>query len=77
MQLCLKDLKPGQTATVVELRTTGSLRRRFLDLGLVRNTKVECLGRSPSGDPIAFRIRGAVIALRQADAARIEVGGAP
>ena len=67
MQLCLKDLKPGQTATVVELRTTGSLRRRFLDLGLVRNTKVECLGRSPSGDPIAFRIRGAVIAIRAAD----------
>ena len=65
--LCLNDLRPGQHAVVSALRTTGSMRRRLLDMGLVENTDVECLGRSPGGDPSAFLIRGAVIAIRSED----------
>ncbi len=63
----MNDLIPGQCAVVSELQSTGSMRRRLLDIGLVRDTKVECLGRSPGGDPAAFLIRGAVIAIRAAD----------
>ena len=66
-QVCLNDLQPGQQAIVQELRSTGSIRRRLLDMGLIRNTVVQCLGRSPGGDPSAFLIRGAVIAIRAAD----------
>ena len=65
-QVCLNDLQPGQQAIVQELRSTGSIRRRLLDMGLIRNTVVQCLGRSPGGDPSAFLIRGAVIAIRAA-----------
>lgn len=65
--LCLNELRPGQHAVVSALRTTGSMRRRLLDMGLVENTDVECLGRSPGGDPSAFLIRGAVIAIRSED----------
>jgi len=43
------------------------MRRRLLDIGLIENTDVECLGRSPGGDPTAFLIRGAVIAIRSED----------
>ena len=43
------------------------MRRRLLDIGLIENTDVECLGRSPAGDPSAYLIRGAVIAIRAAD----------
>ncbi|WP_283674293.1 FeoA family protein [Butyricicoccus sp. Marseille-Q5471] len=68
---CLSQLQPGQTAIVRELRATGSMRRRLLDIGLIDNTPVECLGRSPSGDPSAFLIRGAVIAIRSEDCANI------
>lgn len=64
---CLNDIKPGQTAKVKELLSTGSIRRRLLDIGLIENTEVECLGRSPAGDPSAFLIRGAVIAIRSED----------
>ncbi len=39
---------------VKELLSTGSIRRRLLDIGLIENTEVECLGRSPAGDPSAF-----------------------
>lgn len=68
---CLNDIKPGQTAKVKELLSTGSIRRRLLDIGLIENTEVECLGRSPGGDPTAFLIRGAVIAIRSEDCGNI------
>ena len=60
----LNELNPGETAVVKELKTRGSIRRRLLDIGLVKDTKIECVGKSPAGDPAAFLIRGAVIAIR-------------
>lgn len=60
-------MRPGQTATVERLVCRGGIRRRLLDIGLVEGTRVECLGRSPFGDPTAFLIRGAVIAIRSED----------
>ena len=47
------------------------MRRRMIDLGIVEGTKIECVGRSPSGDPSAYMIRGAVIAIRKRDAKNI------
>ncbi len=66
-QLTLKDLLPGQCAVVTALCTQGSMRRRLMDIGLIENTRVECIGTSPGGDPSAYLIRGAVIALRDKD----------
>lgn len=63
----LSDLRPGQRGVVRALHSTGAMRRRLLDIGLVEDTGVECLGRSPGGDPAAFLIRGAVIAIRDRD----------
>ena len=62
---CLSDIKPGQRAHIKELTACGSIRRRLLDL--VEDTEVECLGQSPLGDPCAYLIRGAVIAIRSED----------
>lgn len=69
--LSLNRLRPGEAGVVSELLTTGSMRRRLLDIGLVENTKVRCLGRSPAGDPSAYLIRGAVIAIRSEDCAGV------
>ena len=63
----LSDLAPGQRGTVRALGATGAMRRRMLDIGLAPGTEVECLGRSPAGDPSAYLIRGAVIAIRASD----------
>ena len=63
----LNELNPGETAVVKELKTRGSILRRLLDIGLVKDTKIECVGKSPAGDPAAFLIRGAVIAIRSED----------
>lgn len=69
----LNKLKIGQKAQVRHLSSEGNSRRRMLDLGLVIDTAVEALQKSPFGDPTAYAIRGAVIALRAEEAARILV----
>ncbi len=69
----LHELQPGERGTVTELKTHGSMRRRFLDIGLIKDTVVECLGRSPAGDPSAYLVRGAVIAIRSEDSRSIIV----
>jgi len=57
----------------------GPERRRLLDLGVIPGTVVAAEMRSPAGDPVAYRIRGALVALRreQADLIHIarEAGG--
>ena len=63
----LDSIRPGERAVIQQLNVSGQMRRRFLDIGLIENTTVECLGRSPGGDPSAYLIRGAVIAIRAQD----------
>ena len=63
----LADVKINENATVKALAATGAARLRFLDLGIVRDTVIKPLFKSPFGDPVAFQIRGAVIALRLSD----------
>ena len=69
----LSALADGEQARVSTLHLSGDMRRRVQDLGLVDGTRVICVRRAGSGDPIAYRIRGAVIALRKQDADAIEV----
>lgn len=69
----LSQIEPGQLAVVKHLNTTRSMRKRLLDLGLTEQTEVRCLGRSPLGDPSAYLIRGAVIAIRSRDSRNIIV----
>lgn len=63
----LSELKPGQEARIHSLLCEGAMRQRFLDLGFLPGVSVSCTGQSPSGDPKAFLIRGAVIAIRSRD----------
>jgi Fe2+ transport system protein FeoA len=69
----LADLQPGQTAEVVAVHSQGLERRRLLDLGIVPGTRITAELRSPLSDPVAYRVRGALIALRLSQAAQIEV----
>ena len=69
----LDRLHVGERAMVLSLTSQGIQRRRMLDLGLTQGTVVEALHKSPGGDPIAYSIRGAVIALRDEDARKVLV----
>lgn len=71
----LSCVELGETAVVTGLSTAcrGSERRRFLDLGIIRGTNITPEMRSPGGEPTAYRIRGALIALRESQARQIKV----
>jgi ferrous iron transport protein A len=69
----LYQLPIGSLGKVTKLTAEGNMRRRLLDLGLISGTEVEALRKSPAGDPIAYQIRGAVIALRSDEASKIFV----
>ena len=71
MDITLNNLPELNSAIVKELLTEGTMRRRLHDIGLTPGTRVKCLQKSPLGDPVAFLIRGAVIALREEDSSGI------
>ncbi len=69
----LANLQVGERARVASLLSRGSMRRRVQDIGLIEGTEVEGVQKSPAGDPVAYRIRGALIALRSEDSSNILV----
>jgi len=71
VRLC--DIAPGERAKVIKISDESSISRRLCDIGFIPETVVECVMTSPLGDPIAYLIRGAVIALRKSDARFIMV----
>lgn len=66
----LSELKVGEEAVIAEMMTEN---RRLKDMGLVVGTKTKCLLKSPLGDPSAYRVRGAVVAIRNDDARKIGI----
>jgi len=73
MNISLSSLREGERATIKAFALEGDIYRRLTDLGLILGTETECLHKSPFGDPVAYLIRGAVIAIRNEDAEKILV----
>jgi DtxR family Mn-dependent transcriptional regulator len=71
----LATLKPGESGRVIGIssRCQGPQRRRLLDLGVGPGTEIVAELESAGGDPMAYRIRGALIALREEQASWVEV----
>ena len=67
----LAELKVGEKAKILSVDADANIKRRLQDIGLINGTTVECLYKSPLGDPKAFLIRGTVIALRCEDSNNI------
>lgn len=67
----LSNLPIGTNGKVIALTAKGSVRRRMLDLGFVQNTHVLAVRKSPAGDPIAYKVRGAIVALRKEEASNV------
>lgn len=75
--MTLDMLKNGRAATITGIRSTDAERRRLLDLGILPGTRVENVMASPLGDPVAYRVRSAVVALRREQARLIEIEESP
>lgn len=76
IQKALNELSVGESATVSHIKQT-DIADRLIDLGLTVGSRVTCTLQSPLGDPKAYLIRGAVIAVRHSDAATVTVTSAP
>ncbi|WP_294559743.1 FeoA family protein [uncultured Mailhella sp.] len=72
-QMNLRRLVPGQKASIVRINAHGELGRRIRDMGLVPGMSVQVVGRAPLRDPVALRIEGSTIALRNSEADYVDV----
>ena len=63
----LDKISVGERCVIKKLYENDDMFTRFIDIGIIPETQVECVGKSPSGDPKAYLIRGAVIAIRNKD----------
>lgn len=69
----LKDVKIGESCTVVKLHGEGAVKRRIMDMGVTKNVEIYVRKVAPLGDPIEVMIRGYELSIRKDDAEKIEV----
>jgi len=73
MRINLRNMRDNQTGLIAAIKVSGDLGRRIRDMGLVPGTEIKVQGRAPLYDPVALRVRGATITLRNNEADAIEV----
>ena len=73
MLISLTQLPTGQRGRIDGIQLAGKIRHRILDLGFTPGTEVESVRKSPLGDPVAYQVRGTVIALRSEESNQITV----
>ena len=69
----LSNLKPGDSARIIAVGGDGALRQHVLDMGMIPGAEVTVMKLAPMGDPMELRIHGYELALRLADAEKIEI----
>ena len=73
MRVCMRQMSDNQVGTIAAIKVAGDLGRRIRDMGLVPGTEIKIQGRAPLYDPVALRVRGTTITLRNNEADAIEV----
>lgn len=73
MERRLSELRPGQRGIIVRIGGPQPIKRRLLDMGLVKGTKIVVVRRAPLGDPVEFLLRGYNLSLRAREAEYVYV----
>lgn len=71
--ICLRQLSVGQKALVYSISAEGELGRRIRDMGLLPGVELTIVGRAPLKDPVALRLKGFTLTLRNNEADHIMV----
>ncbi|WP_419663105.1 FeoA: predicted ferrous iron transport protein A [Desulfosarcina variabilis str. Montpellier] len=73
----IRNMHVNQEGTISSVKVGGELGRRIRDMGLVPGTEIKIQGRAPLYDPVALRVKGFTLTLRnsEADHIEVEVGG--
>ncbi|MCQ2009996.1 MAG: ferrous iron transport protein A [Sporolactobacillus sp.] len=69
----LKEMQPGETVTVAKIHGEGALKRRIMDMGITKGTKLFIRKIAPLGDPIEIQVRGYELSIRKVEAENIEL----
>ncbi len=69
----LSDLSVGTVGKITGIAGEETMKRRLWDLGFTNGTMVEAIQKAPSSDPVAYRVRGTIIAIRNKDAENISI----
>lgn len=69
----LRNVKCGETVSVLKLHGEGAVKRRIMDMGITKGTNIYVRKVAPLGDPVEVTVRGYELSLRKADADMIEV----
>ena len=69
----LRQVKVGETVTVVKLHGEGAVKRRIMDMGITKGVQVYVRQVAPLGDPVEVNVRGYELSIRKNDAEMIEV----
>jgi len=69
----LNELEPGERGVITRVEGAGSLRRRLLDMGLVKGTEIIVVRKAPLGDPVEFLLKGYNLSLRKAECDNVYV----
>ncbi len=73
MRINMRQMLDNQSGTITSVKVSGELGRRIRDMGLVPGTAIKVQGRAPLNDPVALRVMGATLTLRNNEADCIEV----
>lgn len=71
----LKQVKCGETVSVVKLTGEGALKRRIMDMGITNGTEIYVRKVAPLGDPVEVNVRGYELSIRKSEAENIQVAG--
>lgn len=69
----MRQMKESQAGTISAIKVGGELGRRIRDMGLVPGTAIKIQGRAPLYDPVALKVMGFTLTLRNNEAEHIEV----
>ena len=71
--ISLRNMEKKQTGIIVAVKANGELGRRIRDMGLVPGSEITIQGRAPLKDPVAIRLMGFTLTLRNSEADFIDV----
>lgn len=69
----LKEVKCGETVSVLKITVVGALKRRIMDMGITKGTEIFVRKVAPLGDPLEITVRGYELSIRKNEAENIEV----
>jgi len=69
----MRNMSDNQAGIIIKINVAGEMGRRIRDMGLVKGTPIQIIGRAPLYDPVAIKVRDYTLTLRNNEADYIEV----